>query len=60
MPLSKQQLGSLLWGIAGTGWRLLTGHNAGSASGGRRQANHFGPEDSIPALAEYDLWAAKN
>ena len=45
--------------LAGTGWRLLTGRNAGTASGGRRQANHFSPEDSTPALAEYDLWAEK-
>ena len=45
--------------LAGTGWRLLTGRNAGTASVGRRQANQFSPEDSTPALAEYDLWAEK-
>ena len=45
--------------LANTDWRILTGRDAGSASGGRRQANQFGPEDSTPALAEYDLWAEK-
>jgi hypothetical protein len=45
--------------LADTGWRLLTSHNAGIAAAGRRQANHFGTEDFIPALAEYDLWAVK-
>jgi hypothetical protein len=45
--------------LANTGWRILTGRNAGSASGGRRQADQFSPGDSTPALAEYDLWAEK-
>ncbi len=46
--------------LTDSGWRLLTGRSAGSASGGRRQANHFGSDDSAPPIAEYDLWAIKN
>lgn len=46
--------------LLGTGWRLLTGRNAGTAIGGRRQANHFSLPDSTPPIEEYDLWAVKD
>jgi hypothetical protein len=45
--------------LANTDWRILTGRTAGSASGGRRQANQFGSEDSTPPIAEYDVWAVR-
>jgi hypothetical protein len=41
--------------LADTPWRILTCHNAGSASHGRRQANAFVP--TADAIQEYDLWA---
>ena len=41
--------------LSGTGWRVQTRCNAGSASMGRRQADHFGV--SSAAQQEFDLWA---
>ena len=41
--------------LSGTGWRIQTRRDAGSASLGKRQASHFGVE-SI-AHKEFDVWA---
>ena len=45
--------------LKNTNWRILTGRDAGSAAGGRRQANHFGSESAASPIAEYDLWAER-
>jgi hypothetical protein len=37
-----------------TAWRITTCHHAGSASEGRRQADHF--VSTSHAIAEYDVW----
>lgn len=47
--------GLLKKSLAGTPWRVLTCHNAGTASQGKRQANAFVP--TVEAMQEYDLWA---
>jgi hypothetical protein len=39
-----------------SGWRLLTVHQAGTASLGKRQAESFLAESSNP-VSEYDVWA---
>lgn len=41
--------------LSETGWRIQTLCDAGSASMGKRQANHFGVNSS--AKREFDLWA---
>ena len=41
--------------LSGTGWRIQTRCDAGSASLGKRQADHFGV-NSI-AQREFDIWA---
>ena len=41
--------------LTGTDWRMQTRHRAGSASGGRRQADTF--VTAKGALEEYDVWA---
>ena len=43
--------------LVGTGWRVQTRCAAGSASWGRRQAEHFGVRSA--AQQEFDLWAVK-
>ena len=43
--------------LSNTGWRIQTRCYAGSASIGKRQANHFGIRSR--ALQEFDLWATK-
>ena len=43
--------------LSGTPWRIQTRCQAGSASKGRRQADHFGIV-SAPKK-EFDLWAVK-
>lgn len=46
----------ILWeSFSGTSWRIQTRCDAGSASSGKRQANHFGV--SSTAKREFDLWA---
>jgi SAM-dependent methyltransferase len=39
-----------------TGWRILTARQAGTALRGRRQAESFLADSSIP-ITEYDVWA---
>lgn len=39
-----------------SGWRIADVAPAGSARDGRRQADHF-MHNSVPAAAEYDVWA---
>ena len=41
--------------LSGTGWRIQTRCDAGSAAMGKRQANHFGVNST--AKREFDLWA---
>lgn len=41
--------------LAKTRWRITARYDAGTASEGRRQANHFVSTDD--AIAEYDVWA---
>ena len=41
--------------LSGTGWRVQTRCDAGSASMGKRQADHFGV--SSTAQREFDIWA---
>lgn len=41
--------------LAGTSWKTVMARRAGSASHGKRQAEHFGTESS--AIDEFDLWA---
>lgn len=41
--------------LKGSPWRLVTAHQAGSASEGKRQADHF--VSSTSAIEEYDIWA---
>ena len=41
--------------LAETPWKILTCHNAGTASHGKRQADAFVP--TAEAIQEYDLWA---
>ena len=41
--------------LSGTGWRIQTRCDAGSASLGKRQADHFGVTSK--AQQEFDLWA---
>ena len=43
--------------LSNTGWRIQTRCNAGSASIGKRQANHFGIRSR--AFQEFDLWAVR-
>jgi hypothetical protein len=38
-----------------TAWRVMTSRNAGAASAGKRQADHFVVADS--AIEEFDVWA---
>jgi hypothetical protein len=45
--------------FVGSGWRIQTIKNAGSASEGRRQADAFLRSRSSP-LEEYDVWAAQS
>ena len=46
----------ILWeSFSGTSWRIQTRCDAGSASLGKRQANHFGVIST--AKREFDLWA---
>lgn len=40
-----------------TPWRVTTSRKAGSASAGKRQADHFVASD--PAIDEFDIWATK-
>jgi hypothetical protein len=40
-----------------SGWRLLTAHQAGTASRGKRQSESFLTNSSSP-VAEYDIWTA--
>jgi hypothetical protein len=40
--------------LTGTQWKIVTCHHAGSASAGRRQADHFAPASD--AILEYDVW----
>jgi hypothetical protein len=42
--------------LTNSGWRILTARHAGTALRGRRQAESFLVESSIP-IAEYDVWA---
>lgn len=42
--------------LAGTSWKILTCHSAGTASHGKRQADAFVP--TADAIQEYDLWAS--
>ena len=41
--------------LSGTSWRVQTRRDAGSASMGKRQADHFGVRST--AQSEFDLWA---
>lgn len=41
--------------LKNTPWKVNTSRNAGSASTGKRQADHFVESDS--AIGEYDIWA---
>ena len=50
-------LGLLRESLTGTGWRIQTRKNAGSAALGKRQAEHFGIKST--AQQEIDLWAVK-
>jgi hypothetical protein len=48
LELAKQSL-------AKSAWKLLTARRAGTASAGKRQADHFVPAKA--AIEEYDIWA---
>jgi len=48
----------LLNSLEGSGWRIETVISAGTASNGKRQADHFLQEGSH-ALEEFDVWARK-
>lgn len=43
--------------LSGTGWRVQTRRDAGSASSGKRQARHFGVKSK--AHEEFDVWAVR-
>jgi hypothetical protein len=49
--------GILKESLAETGWRITTCHDAGTASKGRRQADHF--VSAGAAISEYDVWTVK-
>ena len=49
-------LSLIMESLRDTRWRLLTNRRAGTASYGRRQANHF--VSANRALEEHDVWAA--
>ncbi|MFZ2642949.1 MAG: DNA methyltransferase [Verrucomicrobiia bacterium] len=42
--------------LNGSPWKVLTSRKAGTASTGRRQADHFVPTEA--AIEEYDIWSA--
>jgi hypothetical protein len=44
--------------LKNTPWELVTVVNAGTARGGKRQADSFGYEPTRP-IAEYDAWAVR-
>jgi hypothetical protein len=48
-------VGLLKQSLAETGWRITTCHDAGTASEGRRQADHFVSAED--AITECDVWA---
>ncbi len=42
-----------------TGWRIVTVHEAGSASNGKRQAQQFGIKECKAPRQEYDIYAVR-